>query len=88
VVMPNSITETPLSADGGPEERRPASVVAAPIAANPEASDRPGRRTFTGPEKLRILKEADQAAGTGAIWRDPASPRALLVSAERMATPA
>jgi transposase len=67
VVMPNSITETPLSADGGPEEPRPASVVAAPIAANPEASDRPGRRTFTGPEKLRILKEADQAAGTGAI---------------------
>ncbi len=67
MVMPNSITETPLSADGGPEERRVASVVAAPIAANPEVSDRPGRRTFTGPEKLRILKEADQAAGTGAI---------------------
>ena len=41
--------------------------MAAPIAANPEVSDRPGRRTFTGPEKLRILKEADQAAGSGAI---------------------
>lgn len=67
MVMPNSITQTPLAADGGPEERRPTSVVAAPIAANPEVSDRPGRRTFTGPEKLRILKEADQAAGSGAI---------------------
>ena len=39
----------------------------APIAANPEISDRPRRRTFTAPEKLRILKEADQAAGTGEI---------------------
>ena len=34
--------------------------VAAPIAANPEISDRPRRRTFSAPEKLRILKEADQ----------------------------
>lgn len=39
----------------------------APIAANPEISERPGRRTCTGLEKLRILKEADQAAGSGAI---------------------
>ena len=34
---------------------------------NPEISDRPSRRTFTAPDKLRILKEADQAAGTGQI---------------------
>jgi transposase-like protein len=30
-------------------------------------SDRPRRRTFTAAEKVRILKEADQAAGTGAV---------------------
>jgi transposase len=41
--------------------------VPAPAAADPEVSERPARRTFTGPEKLRILKEADQAVGTGAI---------------------
>ena len=34
-------------------------------AADPEISDRPRRRIFTAAEKLRILKEADQAAGTG-----------------------
>ena len=39
----------------------------APSAANPEISDRPRRRTFTAAKKLRILKEVDQAAGTGEI---------------------
>jgi transposase len=39
--------------------------VPAPVAADPEVSGRPGRRTFTAQEKLGILKEADQAAGTG-----------------------
>jgi transposase len=67
VVMPNPFIQTPLVADTGPEGSRRPTVVPAPIAANPEVSERPGRRTFTGPEKLRILKEADQAAGTGAI---------------------
>jgi transposase-like protein len=37
------------------------------VATDPEVSDRPRRRTFTAPEKLRILKKADQAAGMGAI---------------------
>jgi hypothetical protein len=41
--------------------------VPAPVAADPELFGRPGRRTFTAQEKLRILKEADQAAGTGEI---------------------
>jgi hypothetical protein len=41
--------------------------VPAPSAANPEISDRPQRRTFTARKKLRILKEVDQAAGSGAI---------------------
>src|SRR5271170_7534505 len=57
----------PIAMGGGTEGGRRPTVVPAPIAANPEISDRPRRRTFTAPEKLRILKEADQAAGTGEI---------------------
>jgi transposase-like protein len=38
-----------------------------PSAADPEISDRPRRRSFTVAEKLRILKQADQAAGTGTV---------------------
>jgi transposase len=37
--------------------------VPAPVAADPEDSGRPGRRTFTA----QLRKEADQAAGTGEI---------------------
>jgi hypothetical protein len=66
VVMPDQSLETQtavgVGTDGG---RRP--TVPAPTATNPEISDRPSRRTFTAPDKLRILKEADQAAGTGQI---------------------
>ena len=67
MVMPNPVFQTSLVADGGLEASRRSAVVPAPMAANPEISERPGRRTFTGPEKLRILKEADRAAGSGAI---------------------
>jgi transposase len=63
VVMPNQDAAVGGGTEGG---RRP-TVVPAPPAADPEISDRPRRRTFTAAEKLRILKEADQAAGTGAI---------------------
>lgn len=38
-----------------------------PVAASPELSDRPRRRTFTAKDKLRILAEADRAAATGGI---------------------
>ena len=67
MVMPNRAVETQGAMGAGTEGGRRPTVVPAPIAANPEISDRPGRRTFTAPEKLRILKEADQAAGTGEI---------------------
>jgi transposase len=67
VVMANPIVETPTSAGIGTEGGRRPSAVPAPVAADPEVSGRPGRRTFTAQEKLRILKEADQAAGTGEI---------------------
>ena len=63
MVMPNQAAG---AGDGTEEGRRP-TVVPAPAAADPESSDRPRRRTFTAAEKMRILKEADQAAGTGAV---------------------
>jgi len=63
VVMPNQAAAEGAGTEGG---RRP-TVVPAPSAANPEISDRPRRRTFTAPKKLRILKEIDQAAGSGEI---------------------
>lgn len=47
-------------------------VVPPPVAASPELSDRPRRRTFTAQDKLRILGETDRAAdsgGVGAILR-------------------
>ena len=55
--------------DGCRHRRRPEASVSCrnPSQPTPEISDRPRRRTFTAPEKLRILKEADQAAGTGEI---------------------
>jgi transposase len=49
--------------DGG----RSPTVVPAPASAPPELSARPGRRTFTARDKLRILAATDQAAGTGDI---------------------
>ena len=48
-------------------------IVSAPAAASPELSERPRRRIFTAQDKLRILGEADRAAGVpggiGAIVR-------------------
>ena len=63
MVMPHQAAAEGGGTEGG---RRP-TVVPSPSAANPEISDRPRRRTFTAPKKLRILKEVDQAAGTGEI---------------------
>jgi transposase len=56
-------TATGAASSGG---RRP-TLVAAPVAASPELSDRPRRRTFTAQDKLRILAETDRAAETGGI---------------------
>jgi transposase len=67
VVMPNQSLGTQTAANVDTEGGRRPTVVPAPTATNPEISDRPSRRTFTAPDKLRILKEADQAAGTGQI---------------------
>ena len=67
MVMPNVALATPAAVGGGTEGGRRPSVVPAPTAADAGTSDRPRRRTFTAAVKIRILKEAEQAAGTGAI---------------------
>ena len=67
MVMPNVALATPAAVGGGTEGGRRPSVVPAPTAADAGISDRPRRRTFTAAVKMRILKEAEQAAGTGAI---------------------
>jgi transposase-like protein len=41
--------------------------VPSPVAASPELSNRPRRRTFTVQDKLRILADTDRAAETGGI---------------------
>ena len=63
------MVQTPIDAatgDGSSGGRRP-TLVAAPVAASPELSARPRRRTFTAQDKLRILAETDRAAETGGI---------------------
>src|SRR5471032_2168193 len=60
--MPNMLTEASAATGPGTEEgRRPG-----PVAASPELTDRPRRRTFTAKDKLRILADIDRATGTGA----------------------
>ena len=63
MLQPQTDAATGAGTDGG---RRP-TVVPAPVAASPELSDRPRRRTFTAQDKLRILAESDRAAATGGI---------------------
>lgn len=67
MVMPNKSVETAAADGAGTEGGRRPTVVSAPPAANPELSERPRRRTFTAQDKLRLLAEADRAAGSGEI---------------------
>ncbi len=72
MVMPNKVTHSSAATGPGTEEGRRPTIVPGPVAASPELSDRPRRRTFTAQDKLRILAETDQAAGSrgiGAILR-------------------
>jgi transposase-like protein len=66
-------SKTVAAAGGEMEEGRRPTIVSAPAAASPELLGRPRRRTFTAQDKLRILGEADRAAGipggVGAIVR-------------------
>ena len=72
MVMPNKVTRSSAATGPGREEGRRPTIVPGPVAALPELSVRPRRRTFTVEDKLRILAETDQAAengGIGAILR-------------------
>ncbi|MDB5393186.1 MAG: transposase [Rhodospirillales bacterium] len=62
MVMPNQVTPTSAATGPGTEEGRRPTIVPGPLAASPELSPRPRRRTFTVQDKLRILAETDQAA--------------------------
>lgn len=65
--MPMLPTQIDAAAEAGTHGGRRPTVVPAPVAASPELSDRPRRRTFTVQDKLRILAETDRAAETGGI---------------------
>jgi transposase len=65
--MPMLLPQTDAATGGGTDGGRRPPVVPPPVAASPELSDRPRRRTFTAKDKLRILAEADRAAATGGI---------------------
>jgi transposase-like protein len=65
--MPN--TGGPIDLTNGAENKqgRKPPIVPPPLAASPELSPRPRRRTFSATAKLRILHETDRAADTGGI---------------------
>ncbi len=65
--MPMVHRQTDAASGAGADDGRRPTVVPAPLAASPEFSDRPRRRTFTAQDKLRILAETDRAAQTGGI---------------------
>jgi transposase-like protein len=67
MVMPNKLPHETTATAPGTEEGRKPTIVPGAVAASPELSDRPRRRTFTAQDKLRILAETDQAAGSGGI---------------------
>ncbi len=61
------------------------STVAAPPAASPELGERPRRRTFTAADKLRILRQVDEAGagGIGAVLRREGLYSSLLTDWRR-----
>src|SRR5207344_1796409 len=65
--MPMLLPQTDAATGGGTDGGRRPPVVPPPVAASPELSDRPRRRTFTAQDKLRILAETDRATATGGI---------------------
>ena len=67
MVMSSKITKSQAATGPGTEDGRRPTTVPGPVAASPELSDRPRRRTFTAQDKLRILAETDRAVENGAI---------------------
>ena len=71
MVMPVIPFAKTLADGAGTEGGRRPTVVSAPPAASPELGERPRRRTFAAADKLRILREVDEAGpgGIGAVLR-------------------
>jgi len=74
MIMPPITDGKTLAASGlDTEDGRRPTMVSRPEAASPELVERPRRRSFTAKDKLRILVEAERAAGirggVGAIMR-------------------
>ena len=67
MVMPNMPTEASTETGPGMEEGRRPTIVPGAVAASPELTDRPRRRTFTVQDKLRILADTDRAIGSGGV---------------------
>ena len=85
MVMPLIPFAKTLADGAGTEGGRRPTVVPAPSAASPELGDRPRRRTFTAAEKLRILRDVDNAGpgGIGAILRREGLYSSLLTDWRR-----
>ena len=68
MVRPERLPMPLVSSPEGPALTASAArVVAAPLAASPELTALPKRRSFTAKYKLRILDKTDRAADTGGI---------------------
>ena len=65
--MPMLLTQINAATGDGTKGGRRPTAVPSPVAASPELSDRPRRRSFTVQDKLRILADTDRAAETGGI---------------------
>ena len=85
MVMPVVPFEKTLADGAGTEGGRRPTVVPAPSAASPELGGRPRRRTFAAAEKLRILRDVDNAGpgGIGAILRREGLYSSLLTDWRR-----
>src|SRR5664280_1488559 len=84
--MQNKEVKTDGAAGAGAEGGRRPTAVPAPLAAAPELSDRPRRRTFTVQTKLRVLAETDAAdvGGIGAILRREGLYSSILTDWRRL----
>src|SRR5271155_2252720 len=87
MVMPIIAYEYDKTLAGGAETeggRRP-TVVSTPPAASPELTDRPRRRTFKAADRLRILRQDDEAqpGSIGAILRREGLYSSLLTDWRR-----
>src|ERR1700677_5350957 len=85
MVMPLHTYEKTLARGAETEGGRRPTVVSVPLAASPELLDRPRRRTFTASDKLRILRQVDEAepGGIGAILRREGLYSSLLTDWRR-----